>query len=322
MASTGGGATFRERTKGEYAGEYAGEDARDTTQLWDEEVYDVEDSTDLTTSNGETTTTRDSHHVPYSESSPVASNDDPWGLCREMTCSLVSTYDSATINPRTSCFFLIDSEWVEIWKAFISGSRMSPPGPITNLRLYKGDSVTIRDDIQPVRDYRGVNPTVWYIYVALYDTDGSAPICRYTVDHRGKVVGGEKFEEYTKGAKMKALMETRKMKLRLAQLNEEGGIKKATLPPRYQEFWLWCIPRDFVERLFECIVGCTCCRNVGVRYKKLAKDNDDDDADTWAFEEEEDDDDNESENVADEDNIQLRRNFPNADLMRVASGST
>ena len=40
-------------------------------------------------------------------------------------------------------------------------------------------------------DYRAVNPTVWYLYLELYGTDGSSELCRYVVDLYEKDVIGE-----------------------------------------------------------------------------------------------------------------------------------
>jgi hypothetical protein len=134
---------------------------------------------------------------------PQQPPSDRYDARREMELTLVGMYDSSKINVRDSCYFLIDSQWVEIWKDFVMGARSELPPPVSNLRLYKGDSVTLRDDIEPIRDYRGVNPTTWFIYESLYGVDGSQPIARYVVDHRGSEVTGSKFVEFTRGARLK-----------------------------------------------------------------------------------------------------------------------
>jgi hypothetical protein len=73
-----------------------------------------------------------------------------------------------------------------------------------------------------------------------------------------------------------------------------------------------------LESIFECVVGCTCCRNVGVRYRKLAREGDDDEEE-FVFssdeEDEEEKDDDDDDDDDDENNIPLRR-FPSANLRK------
>lgn len=111
----------------------------------------------------------------------------------------------------------------------MNSERPGPPGTITNSSLFKGDGVTLRDDISPVNDYRAVNAVTYYIYSSLYGSD-SVAIPRYAVDHRGPEASGATLEAHTRGAKLKAEMEVRKMLLGLPP--EQGGMGRAVRPER------------------------------------------------------------------------------------------
>jgi len=247
----------------------------------------------------------------------------PFALRREMELSLITLYDRQSINPRTQCFFLVSAPWLQKWKDYISGESNQAPGPMNNLSLYKGDSVTLRADISPIVDYRGVTPIVYFAYCSLYGTCGSNPICRYTVDVDTPAVAGDRYVENTRGARLKAEMEVRKMKTRLSDLGEDGGTKKAVRPERTEELWCWCIRRDLIGAFFECLFRCECCLRGTVRYQQLDKRGDedadgDDDYDEnggeMLFNYESEGDDADNVNDSEEGGVELRRNFPKWEL--------
>jgi len=258
---------------------------------WEDEICDVS-AVDEGRSSQNTSSFK--VFLDYKTSAPLSSEDVPWSLRREMEVSLISSHDTSHLqNPRNQCYFLISSLWIQQWKDFIAGESQEPPGPISNSSLYEcasgashgGSSATLRKDIGPITDYRGVNPTVWFIYVSLYGEDGSRPICRHAVDHTAEEVAGEAFAEYTRGSKLKAQSESRKMKLRLSHLGEEGGMRAGERPERLEEYWCFgLLSKETAVALLECVAACRCCRGFGVRYRKLgggwedAGDGDEDDS--------------------------------------------
>lgn len=104
------------------------------------------------------------------------------------------------------CWYLIDTNWLSAWNAFVRGDNEPEPGPISSKDLLddKGqplpglkNSIGIDDlcsrftIISSIKlpyfslflDYRGVSPLVFYIFVELHGKDTNYPdICRYTVD--------------------------------------------------------------------------------------------------------------------------------------------
>ena len=69
--------------------------------------------------------------------------------------------------------------------------KCDPPGPISNRFLYDDETGSLMRGLEAGVDYRAVNPTVWYLYLELYGTDGSSELCRYVVDLYEKDVIGE-----------------------------------------------------------------------------------------------------------------------------------
>ena len=194
--------------------------------------------------------------------------------CRQYV-AFSKAYDTSTINPINQCYFLLSTSWLSSWSSFVNGDLPSPPGTIRNSALFKGDGVTLRTDISPVNDYRAVNAITYYIYLSLYGCD-SVAIPRYGVDHSGPEASGATLEEHTRGAKLKAEMEVRKMLLGLPE--EEGGMRRAERPERVERVVCCCFGEDFLARLCECVFRFG--REGGVSYKKLrGHDDDDDDSD-------------------------------------------
>ena len=156
-----------------------------------------------------------------------------------------------------------------------------PPGPISNNVLFTGGGTKVRADISPIRDYRGVSPVVWFLYVEQYGTDGSPPIPRYAVDHRGEPVFGERLLEAVRGAEMKAKVEVRRMREEL--MGHRGGLVKPKLPKREEDKVCWCFTSDLLEKFLFMLF--TCCYLLGSankkkddgigKYRKVGDDGDD-----------------------------------------------
>ncbi len=180
--------------------------------------------------------------------------------------SLLARYDTDAINPRTSCFYLIPTPWFDSWSAYIQGDR-PPPGPIEMSRMYKGDSTTLREDMKPIWDYRGLNPTVYHIYKSLYSTDGCQPILRYGVDAGGPEAAGERLQEEIRAAKLKAEMEVRKLKLVLSERDLPGGMRKAD-GGFEEERVCGCLTHEAVDRIFFAVFSC-CGNSRNAAYSKL-----------------------------------------------------
>lgn len=50
---------------------------------------------------------------------------------------------------------MIDGQWLQTWAKYMEG-KGEPPERISNLNLYKNDGTTLKDDLVPKRDYRGI----------------------------------------------------------------------------------------------------------------------------------------------------------------------
>jgi len=80
--------------------------------------------------------------------------------------------------------YIIDSQWLNLWKAFINGGLS--PGTITNSNLLRADG-TIKAELVKVKDYRGLNAAEWH---AFYDWYGGGPaIRREQMDIYSEAVG-------------------------------------------------------------------------------------------------------------------------------------
>eukprot|EP00903_Cladosiphon_okamuranus_P019477 g17911.t1 len=94
---------------------------------------------------------------------------------------LIGEYDSANINPRRECWFIVDTKWLQSWAKFVRGEG-PPPGRISNEALVKDDLKTPVEGLVSRVDYRGVNPAVWFLYLEMYGKDSAQDLCRYVID--------------------------------------------------------------------------------------------------------------------------------------------
>eukprot|EP00752_Nemacystus_decipiens_P014594 g12996.t1 len=94
---------------------------------------------------------------------------------------LIGEFDSANINPRRECWFIVDTKWLQSWAKFVRGEG-PPPGRISNEALVKDDLKTPVDGLVSRVDYRGVNPAVWFLYLEMYGKDSAQDLCRYVID--------------------------------------------------------------------------------------------------------------------------------------------
>eukprot|EP00904_Undaria_pinnatifida_P006292 jgi/Undpi1/2793/HiC_scaffold_14.g06170.m1 len=100
---------------------------------------------------------------------------------RSEELKLIGEYDSATINPRRECWFIVDTKWLQCWAKFVRGEG-PPPGRISNEALVKDDLKTPVEGLVSRVDYRGVNPAVWFLYLEMYGKDSAQDLCRYVID--------------------------------------------------------------------------------------------------------------------------------------------
>ena len=90
--------------------------------------------------------------------------------CAEL--ALVDRFDKTKIDPRKECWFLISSKWMRQWIDYVTGKN-EPPGPISNMDLHVEGTRTLKEGLQPKIDFRAISPTMWYIFVELYNRDGA-----------------------------------------------------------------------------------------------------------------------------------------------------
>lgn len=90
----------------------------------------------------------------------------------------IQELDSATIGEGES-WYLIDANWLHQWNAFKTGVQL-PPGPISNIRLFKSNSAVLRDNLSRGIHYRGVNEQVWNYFYGIYG--GGPPIKRASIN--------------------------------------------------------------------------------------------------------------------------------------------
>lgn len=101
---------------------------------------------------------------------------------KKQELKLVKKFDKSKINVSKECFFLIDSDWLNAWAAFVNGDETEdPPGPLSTAQLLDSKQNPL-PNLQAIRDYRGVPPIVYFIFVELYGKDSSPEIARYVVD--------------------------------------------------------------------------------------------------------------------------------------------
>jgi hypothetical protein len=218
---------------------------------------------------------------------------------------LVSKFDKTEINPRRECWFLVSAAWMKEWVTYMdmpksypvggggvsskskkgqAAAPMAAPGPISNLSLYADpDGKKLKDELMPKRDYRGVNPTLWFIFVELYGKDKAPELCRYTMDAYAPAVVGMHREQATRSAMLKARSEVAKMRESFLPSSEDESVGGDEDPI------CCCFYKSHVEFfLFHLF---TCCRHLGKKgpaYTALSKDYDAEDDELGMESEEED----------------------------------
>ncbi|GMI62830.1 hypothetical protein ScalyP_jg9762 [Parmales sp. scaly parma] len=182
---------------------------------------------------------------------------------------LISKYDARTIDNRRAMWFLVDSNWIEKWGSYVTNNSppSTSPGQVHNQSLYKGDGVSLRDDIEAVSDYRGVNPMVWFLYAELYGVGDVAEICRYTVDHRGEVPPLVSREEVIRSCKLKAKIEVSSMRRRFStperssRSERKGRQNNAddTTRQEGEELFCGCFSETAITVICHAFVSCFTC---------------------------------------------------------------
>ena len=82
----------------------------------------------------------------------------------------VSTADS-TLLQDGQVWHIIEAGWMKHWREYVwDETRQDPPGPMDNTPLMDGDA--IRPNLMRSRDYRGVNPNAWEIFLRKYGLRG------------------------------------------------------------------------------------------------------------------------------------------------------
>ena len=118
---------------------------------------------------------------------PVKRDEEELRLLRirkKQELKLIKKHDKSKINVSKECWFLIDSNWLNAWSAFVNGDENEDnPGPLSTKGLLDAKGAPL-PDLQAIRDYRGVPPVVYYMFVELYGKeDASTPeIARYLID--------------------------------------------------------------------------------------------------------------------------------------------
>jgi hypothetical protein len=140
---------------------------------------------------GTSTSSRHGGTVELSEVAPTTENVDEAAAKEELRLlrirkkqelKLVKKFDKSKINVGRECWFLIDSDWLNAWSAFVNGNELEePPGVVStkNLLDSKGNPLP---NLKAIRDYRGVPPIVYFIFVELYGKDDSPELPRYEID--------------------------------------------------------------------------------------------------------------------------------------------
>jgi hypothetical protein len=101
---------------------------------------------------------------------------------KKQELKLVKKFDKSKINVSRECWFLVDSDWLNAWSAFVNGTAIEdPPGPLSTKELLD-DKGNPAPNLKAIRDYRGVPPIVYFIFLELYGKDDSPEIARYEID--------------------------------------------------------------------------------------------------------------------------------------------
>ena len=124
---------------------------------------------------------------------------------------LLDKYDKTKIDPRKECWFLISTKWLNQWIEYVTG-KTEPPGPVSNMDLHVEGTRTLKRNLEPKKDFRGISPTMWYIFVELYNKDGAPELCRYSLNIYDPGVAGRHRERASRGAALKARVEVAKLR--------------------------------------------------------------------------------------------------------------
>jgi hypothetical protein len=124
---------------------------------------------------------------------PKKLNDDEikrLKIRKKLELEIVKHFDKTTIT-RKECWFLMDSDWLNAWSAFVSSTEEENedniPGPVSSRKLHD-ENGKILPNLKARIDYRGVPPLVFYILVKLHGKDQSPELPRYSIDIYGPPV--------------------------------------------------------------------------------------------------------------------------------------
>jgi hypothetical protein len=135
-------------------------------------------------SAGQTETNTDKEVETASER-PVEKDQEQLRLLKirkKQELKLVKKNDKSKINVSKECWFLVDSDWLNAWSAFVNGDENEdPPGPMSTKELVDEHKNPL-SDLKPIRDYRGVPPIIYFIFLELYGKDDSPELSRYLID--------------------------------------------------------------------------------------------------------------------------------------------
>ena len=90
---------------------------------------------------------------------------------------------------------------------------------------------TLKEGLQPKIDFRAISPTMWYIFVELYNRDGAPEICRYSLNIYDPGVAGRYRERASRGAALKARVEVSKLRESfLPETSSEEEVRPSVCP--------------------------------------------------------------------------------------------
>lgn len=173
---------------------------------------------------------------------------------RALELELIGRYDSSSINPRRECWFIVSTQWLEAWANFVRGEG-ERPGKIDNSNLMQDDCKTPKSGLKAKTDYRGVNPTVWYLYTNMYGKDDiTAEICRYVCDIYEPEVPSKYKQEMIEAPARRAELEVQKLEWLvdpppLDDIVESGPIQR----------FLRCLCEPFIDCFLLTAYKCCCC---------------------------------------------------------------
>ncbi|GMH71793.1 hypothetical protein TrST_g6821 [Triparma strigata] len=174
------------------------------------------------------------------------------------------------------CYYLLPTSWLNSWSSFINSESPQPPPriPLNYFLTLNGD---LKPDLKPITHYRAVNSTQYHIFFYLYSADSSPPQIRSTVDLYSPELSNEKVKEYIKSGALKARVEVNRLLIQVREGGGIGGAEKFEREEVEEELFCWCVTRDFIERVIECLFRCG--NKSGVKYKQVTEYDDETDED-------------------------------------------